>query len=66
MADEWPFVVLHPDFDPAYEGRFETGQVVCVQSLIGAEGTECVNLETQVLVSETGMERLDSFPWKDC
>ena len=64
MADEWPFVVLHPDFDPAYEGRFEAGQVVCVESLIGAEGTESVKLETQVLVTDGGVERLDSFPWE--
>lgn len=65
MVDEWPFVLLHPDFDPAYEGRFETGQVICVESLIGADGTESVKLETQVLVTATGAERLDSFPWED-
>ena len=42
MCHEWSFVLPHPDFDPAYEGRFEAGQVVCVEGLIGAEGTECV------------------------
>jgi Xaa-Pro dipeptidase len=57
-------VPLHPDF-PAYVGRFEAGQVNCVESLIGAEGTESVKLETQVLVTEKGPERLDSFPWED-
>ena len=65
MADEWPFVLLHPDFDPAYEGQFEAGQVVCVESLIGAKGTESIKLETQVLVTDTGAERLDSFPWEE-
>ena len=65
MADEWPLVPLHPDFDPGYTGRFEAGQVICVESLIGAEGTESVKLETQVLVTETGAEGLDSFPWED-
>lgn len=65
MADEWPFVLLHPDFDPAYEGQFEAGQVICVESLIGAEGTESIKLETQALVTETGAERMDSFPWED-
>lgn len=66
MADEWPFVLPHPDFDPAYgDGRFAAGQVICVESLIAAEGTESVKLETQVLVTETGAERLDGFPWED-
>lgn len=65
MADEWPFVPLHPDFDPAYGGQFAAGRVICVESLIAAEGTESVKLETQVLVTETGAERLDSFPWEN-
>ena len=64
MADEWPVVPLHVDFDSAHAGRFESGQVVCVESLIAAEGTESVKLETQVLVTETGAERLDRFPWE--
>lgn len=65
MADEWPFIVPHPDFNPSYRGQFEAGQVVCVESLIGAKGTECIKLETQVLIGETGTERLDSFPWEE-
>lgn len=65
MADEWPVVALHPDFDGNHGGTFEAGQVICVESLIAAEGTESVKLETQVLVNETGIERLDSFPWED-
>ncbi|MDH3668549.1 MAG: Xaa-Pro peptidase family protein [Paracoccaceae bacterium] len=65
MADEWPVVPLHPDFASAQSGRFEAGMVVCVESLIGEQGSESVKLETQVLVTETGTERLDSFPWED-
>lgn len=64
-SDEWPFVPLHPDFDPAHTGCFAAGQVVCVDSLIASEGTETVTLETQLLVAETGVERLDTFPWED-
>lgn len=64
MADEWPVIPLHPDFASAHAGCFETGQVICVESLIAAEGTESVKLETQVLVTETGAERLDTFPWE--
>ena len=39
--------------------------VLCVESLIGAEGTECIKLETQVVVKPGGVERLDSFPWEE-
>ncbi len=65
LADEWPSVPLHPDFARAYGGRFEENMVVCVESLIGEEGgRECVKLETQVLITASGPERLDSFPWE--
>lgn len=66
MADEWPVVPLHADFDEgAMSGQFEPGHVVCVESLIGEEGSESVKLETQVLITEDGAERLDSFPWEE-
>ena len=66
LADEWPSVPLHPDFARAYDGHFEENMMVCVESLIGEEGgRECIKLETQVLITATGPERLDSFPWED-
>ncbi len=66
MADEWPVVPLHVDFgDGAMSGRFKPGHVVCVESLIGEEGSESVKLETQVLITEAGAERLVSFPWEE-
>ncbi len=66
MADEWPSVPLHPDFARAYDGTFEENMTVCVESLIGEDGTgECVKLETQVLIGANGAERLDSFPWEE-
>ncbi len=64
MADEWPVVPLHVDFDGAHGGTFEENMVICVESLIGAPGTESVKLETQVLITANGPERLDSFPWE--
>ncbi|MBO9450081.1 aminopeptidase P family protein [Tropicibacter sp. R16_0] len=64
MADEWPVVLLHPDFEASHGGQFEVGQVICVESLIGEKGSESVKLETQVLITESGPERLDSFPWE--
>ena len=63
LADEYPGVPLHPDFDQAYGGRFEENMTVCVESLIGEErGRECIELETQVLITGKGAVRLDTFP----
>ncbi|WP_419905891.1 M24 family metallopeptidase [Kiloniella sp.] len=64
MADEWPVILLHPDFEYNHGGRFETNMVVCVESLIAEKGSESIKLETQVLVTENGVERLDTFPWE--
>jgi Xaa-Pro aminopeptidase len=65
MADEWPVIPLHVDFAGAHGGCFKENMTVCVESLIGEEGSESIKLETQVLVTATGAERLDSFPWED-
>lgn len=67
MADEYPAVPLHPDFEAAcYGGRFEENMTVCVESLIGEKSRgECVKLETQVVITPGGAVRLDSFPWED-
>jgi len=65
MADEWPIVPLHPDFAGAYEGHFQAGMVVCVESLIGESGSECIKLETQALVTPKNAVRLDSYPWEE-
>lgn len=64
LVDEWPVVPLHPDFESAHGGQFEKNMVICVESLIGEAGSECVKLETQVLVTDTGIERLESFPYE--
>lgn len=62
MGDEWPVVLLHPDFEHSHGGCFEQNMVICVESLIAEAGSESVKLEVQVLVTEAGPERLDSFP----
>ena len=64
MVDEWPVVALHPDFAKAQSGVIEKGMVLCVESLIAKQGSESVKLETQVLVTDSGVERLDSFPFE--
>ena len=66
MADEYPGVPYAPDAADLLPGRFEEGMVFCVESLIGEKaGRESIKLETQVLVTATGVERLDSFPWEE-
>jgi len=66
LADEYPAVPLHVDFAGAYGGRFEKDMTVCVESCIGeAGGRECVKLETQVLITEQGAVRLETFPWEE-
>jgi Xaa-Pro aminopeptidase len=63
MADEWPVIPLHVDWGAgAMSGQFEPGMVICIESLIAEECSESIKLETQVLVTETGFERLDTFP----
>ncbi len=65
MADEWPVIPLHVDFDTmAMSGEIKPGMVLCVESLMAEKGTESVKLETQVLITDTGYKRLDSFPWE--
>jgi Xaa-Pro aminopeptidase len=40
--------------------------VVSLESLIAEQGRgEGVKLETQVVVTDSGCERLDAFPWED-
>lgn len=65
MADEWPWVLLHPDFEHNHSGAFEESMVVNVESLIAEAGSESIKLETQVLITATGSERLDRFPWEE-
>ena len=66
MCDEYPGVYAPQDAADFQAGRFEPGMVLAAESLIGEEGgREAVKLETQVLVTATGAERLDSFPWEE-
>nr|WP_245830540.1 M24 family metallopeptidase [Planktotalea arctica] len=64
MADEWPIVALHLDFEGSMGRHFKAGQVICVERLIASKSTASLKLETQVLATETCVERLDTFPWE--
>ncbi|SAK66779.1 aminopeptidase P [Caballeronia temeraria] len=56
MVDECPAIAHQVDWDSAgYDGVFETGMTLCVESYIGAEGgCEGVKLEQQVVLTEHG------------
>jgi Xaa-Pro aminopeptidase len=66
LCDEWPSLYFPEDW-PAYgfDGIFEPGMVICVESYCGtAGGREGVKLEQQVLVNDTGIEDLTSYPFE--
>ncbi|WP_340116319.1 Xaa-Pro peptidase family protein [Pelagibius sp. 7325] len=67
LCDEYPGIVYLQDFQAAgYDGVFEAGMAVCVESYIGEEGgREGVKLEQQVLLTETGVELLSDFPYEE-
>ena len=64
LADEYPFAVYPQDWQRwGFEGELEAGMTICVEALIGTVGgKECVKLEQQVLVTETGYELLSHAP----
>lgn len=68
MCDEWPAVSFVEDWDElgAYDGVFEPGMTICIESYLGAEGgADGIKLEEQVLVTESGAQRLSTFPYED-
>jgi len=68
LCDEYPSVPTHVDADlgRGYAGVIEEGMVLCIESCTGRNGgSECVKLETQVLVTADGIEQLDTFPFED-
>ena len=63
LCDEYP-TLLHPiDKAAAHEGPLQPGMTLCVEALMCHEqGHEGIKLEVQVVLTETGCERLDRFP----
>ncbi len=66
LADEYPSIKHWEDFPTkGYDGIITPGMTLCVESFIGvAGGREGVKLEEQVLITETGVERLSSLPYE--
>lgn len=66
LCDEWPSLYF-PEEWPAtgFDGVFEPGMTICVESYCGAVGArEGVKLEQQVLITEDGIEDMTSFPFE--
>ncbi len=63
LCDEYPAIVYAEDAKDAYEGVFEAGMTVCVESYIGEEdGPDGIKLEQQLLITENGAELLSHYP----
>lgn len=67
MTGEYPYVCHAQDYaDTGYDGVIEPWMTLCVESYIGAAGgCQGVKLEQQVLVTETGIELMSTFPFED-
>ncbi len=66
MTGEYP-VIPYPDIFHlvGQEGTFEPNMTVCVESFIGSiHGGEGVKLEEQVLITDSGVERLTTYPYE--
>lgn len=63
MTGEWPLIAHDMDWDEVgYDGVIEPGMTLCVEAYIGhRDGSEGVKLEEQVLITETGVERLSTY-----
>ena len=64
LCDEYPTTGYPGDTKKGgYDGVFRPGMCLCFESYIGpVGGTQGVKLEQQAVVTETGVERLDTFP----
>ncbi|KXS35329.1 MAG: peptidase M24 [Halomonadaceae bacterium T82-2] len=67
MTGEWPLIAHDMDWDDVgYDGAIEPGMTLCVEAYIGhRDGSEGVKLEEQVLVTESGIDRLSTYGYAD-
>jgi Xaa-Pro aminopeptidase len=66
LCDEWPSLFFPEDWpESGFDGFFEAGMVICVESYCGAPGgRDGVKLEQQVLITEHGVEDLTHYPFE--
>lgn len=67
MCDEHPKIYYAEDWDQhGFAGQLEPNMVVCVESYSGVKGGQHgVKLEEMVLITESGFERLTSYPFEN-
>ncbi len=65
LCGEFPYVPHYFDDVPyEFEGCFEPGMVICIESYIGEETQhEGVKLEDQFLITQDGVERMTNYPF---
>ncbi|MEZ5872739.1 MAG: dimethylsulfonioproprionate lyase DddP [Nitratireductor sp.] len=66
LCDEYPSLYFPQDYPgTGYDGVFEPGMAVCVESYCGAVGGSFgVKLEQQVVITETGKEDITTYPYE--
>ncbi|MYJ80963.1 MAG: aminopeptidase P family protein [Acidimicrobiaceae bacterium] len=64
LCDEYPSVFTRERWGrEGYDAVLEPGTVMCVEAFVGPKsGGEGVKLEEQILITETGHERLSTYP----
>ena len=63
LCDEYPHIGYAEDAEYAYDGTFEAGMTICVESYVGeVGGPDGIKLEQQVLITENGAELLSPYP----
>ncbi len=67
LAVEYPFILYPEDADQGgYDGHFESGMVVCVESYVGAQGgPEGVKLEQPVAITDEGPLLMTDSPLEE-
>jgi Xaa-Pro aminopeptidase len=67
MTDEYPRIVYPQDWEhEGYDGELVPGAVLTVESFVGSDrGGPGVKLEDMYLITETGAERLSTFPFEE-
>ena len=62
LCNEYPLILNRDHFaDAGYDGQIEPGMVLCVEALAAPPGgLEAVKLEEQILVTDSGIERLST------
>ncbi len=67
LADEYPSLKHRQDYaKKGYDGVFEEGMTICVESMIAVEGgREGVKLEEQVLITKDGPKTLSSYRFEE-